>query len=87
MGYQFDSSMCHIKNAIGEEGNMKRPQKFHFPIKLRALSLVSATLETVYAMQFTLKFKFKWLFKRSVTIQSIVGLQPEQDSNHCFGEA
>ena len=85
MGYQFDSSMCHIKNAIGEEGNMKPPQKFHFPIKLRALSLVSATLETEYAMQFILKFK--WLIKSSVTIQSIVGLQPEQDSNHCFGEA
>ena len=24
-GYQFDSSMCHFWNAIGEEGNGKPP--------------------------------------------------------------
>ena len=30
-GYQFDSSTCHNKNAIGEEGHWKPPHEFHFP--------------------------------------------------------
>ena len=52
-GCQFDSSMCHFKNAIGEEGNGKPPQKNPLPKKkLRALSLVSAKLEIEYATQF-----------------------------------
>ena len=51
-GCQFESSMYDTKNAIGEEGNGKPPHDFHFPRKkLRALSLVSATLEIEYAMQ------------------------------------
>ena len=47
---QFDSSMYHCKNAIGEEGNLKLPHEIYFPRKnSRALSLVSATLEIEYA--------------------------------------
>ena len=30
-GCQFDSSMCHNKIAIGEEGNGKPPHEIHFP--------------------------------------------------------
>ena len=30
-GCQYDSSLCHNKNAIGEEGNGKPPHKIHFP--------------------------------------------------------
>ena len=30
---QFDSSTCHIQNAIGEEGNWKPPHEIHFPRK------------------------------------------------------
>ena len=42
-----------IKKAIGEEGNGKPPHKIPSPRKkLRALSLVSATLEIDYAMEF-----------------------------------
>ena len=51
-GCQFDSSIFHFEHAIGEEGNGKPPQEFHFPReKLRALSLASATLEMEYALQ------------------------------------
>ena len=51
-GNQFDSSMCHFKNSIGEEGNGKPTHKTHFPRKkLRALSLVSAMLKIEYATQ------------------------------------
>ena len=51
-GCQFDSSMCHFQNSIGEESNGKTPREFHFPRKkLRAPSLVSATLEIKYATQ------------------------------------
>ena len=54
---QSDSSMCcHNNSIIGEEGNGKPPHKLHFPRKkkkkLRALSLVSATLEIEYATNF-----------------------------------
>ena len=45
--------MCHIQNAIAEERSGRPPYEFHFPRKrLRALPLVSATLEIEYAMQF-----------------------------------
>ena len=30
---QLDSSICHSKNTIGEEGNRKPPHEFHFPRK------------------------------------------------------
>ena len=30
-GCQFDSSTCHNKQAIGEEGNGKPPHEYHFP--------------------------------------------------------
>ena len=51
-GFQFNSSMYHFQNGIGEEGNGKPSHEFHFPRnKLRALSLVSATLEIEYATQ------------------------------------
>ena len=51
---EFDSSMRRYRNATGEEGNGKPPREFHFPRKkLRALSLVSATLEIEYATQLT----------------------------------
>ena len=43
--------MCHFYNAIGEEGNGKPPHEFHHPRKLRALYLLSATLEIEYATQ------------------------------------
>ena len=36
---QFDSSTCHNKNAIGEEGNGKPPYEFHFPRKHSASRL------------------------------------------------
>ena len=29
MGCQFDLSMCHTKNAVGEEGNRKPHYKVH----------------------------------------------------------
>ena len=32
-GCQFDSSMYHFQNAIGEEGNGKPSHEFHFPRK------------------------------------------------------
>ena len=32
-GCQFDSSMCHFQNVIGEVGNGKPPHEFHFPRK------------------------------------------------------
>ena len=51
-GCQFDFSMCHLEDAIGEEGNGKPPHEFHYPKKLRAMpSLVSATFEIEYATQ------------------------------------
>ena len=52
-GCKFESCTCHNKSAIGEEGSGKPPHHTHFPRrKFRALSLVSATLEIEYAMQF-----------------------------------
>ena len=55
-GCHFDSSMCHIKNAIGEEGNGKHLiNSTSLEKKIRALSLVSATLEIVYALQLNLR--------------------------------
>ena len=48
-GRVFDSSMCHNKNTIGEEGNGEAPHKANFPReKLRALSLFSAMLKIEY---------------------------------------
>ena len=37
MGYEFDSSVCHNKNAIDEEGNRKPPYKVHVPRKTQSL--------------------------------------------------
>ena len=50
----FESYTCHINNAISEEDKRKPLHKVHFPTTLRALSLVSATLEIEYATQFFL---------------------------------
>ena len=48
------SPTCRIENAIGEEGRGKPPHEIHFPRKqLRALSLVSTTLEIEYATRFS----------------------------------
>ena len=44
--------MCHDKNGMGEEGNRKLSQSFHFPRNISELSLASATLEFKYAMEF-----------------------------------
>ena len=53
---EFDSSMRHFKNVIGEEGNGKPPHEFDFPRKnLRALSRVSATLEIEYTTEKSVK--------------------------------
>ena len=35
-GCQFDSSMCHNENIIGEEGNGKPSHEFHFPRKTQS---------------------------------------------------
>ena len=35
-GYQFDSSMYHFQNAVGEKGNRKPPHKIHFPVKTQS---------------------------------------------------
>ena len=48
---QFDSPICHIQNATGEECNGKPPHEFHFPIETQSLSLAAATLEIEYATQ------------------------------------
>ena len=49
------SCTCHNKNAMREEANGKTPHKIHLPRKkLRALSLVSATLKIEYARKFVL---------------------------------
>ena len=54
--------MCRNKNAIGEEDNGKPHHKVHFPRKkLRALSLVSATLEIEYVTQFFYGWEFAFL--------------------------
>ena len=50
-GCQFNFSMCHFQNAIGEEGNRTPPHEFHFSKKLRALLLVSAMLKIEYSTQ------------------------------------
>ena len=47
--------MFHNKDAIGEEGNEKPPHKIHCP------SLVSATLEIEYEMQFMPHLKSRLL--------------------------
>ena len=36
MGYEFDSSACHNRNNIGEEGNGKPPHKPSFPRKTQS---------------------------------------------------
>ena len=44
--FKFESYTCRNENTIGEEGYGKPPPKVHYPgKKLRALSLVSATIE------------------------------------------
>ena len=51
-GCEFESYTCPNKNTIGEEGSGKSPHKIHFcRKKLRALSLISVTLEIESAMQ------------------------------------
>ena len=49
-GWQFDSSMCHNINAIGEEGNGRPLHEFHFPRKYSESHY--ATLEIGHVTQF-----------------------------------
>ena len=48
-GRAFESSTCHNKNTIGEEGNLKPPREIHFPRKPGALPLFYTNLGIEYA--------------------------------------